>query len=85
MQLPITELVIEKRLVAWSESHESRDSQRKFLFGELQKKRPYHGTKRWWRDLVSSDMVELGVKQKWYECCQDQETGRKPRKEPMCS
>jgi len=65
MQLSITELVMEKRL--WLGHVSCMDPERlpkKIIFGELQKKRPHHGTKRRWRDLVSSDLVELGVKQK---------------------
>ena len=41
--------------------------QKIILLAELWKKRPFHGTTRRWKDLVSSDLVELGVKQKWYE------------------
>ena len=37
------------------------------LFGELRKKRPFHGTKRRWRDLASADLQAIGVKEGWYQ------------------
>ena len=42
----------------------------KQLFGELEKTRPKHGTKRW-RDVVSSDLQTSGIKDRWYQLSQD--------------
>ena len=38
------------------------------LFGELKKKRPAHGQRKRWRDLVSNDFKFLGI-DGWYELC----------------
>ena len=44
---------------------------KQMLFGELQKKRPCHGTKKRWRDAVTSDLQAIGIKDSWYEIAQD--------------
>ena len=44
---------------------------KRMLFGELRKKRACHGTKKRWRDQVSGDLQMLGLKENWYEVCQD--------------
>ena len=31
------------------------------LFSELKKKRPFHGTKRRWRDVIKVDVQAIGV------------------------
>ncbi len=36
------------------------------FFGELRKKRPCHWTKKRWRDLVSRDLLAIGVARRWY-------------------
>ena len=41
------------------------------LFSELKKKRPFHGTKRRWRDVVKADVEAIGVGEGWYETCQN--------------
>ena len=41
------------------------------LFGELRKKRPFHGPKRRWRDVVVGDLQAIGEKDGWYQRCQD--------------
>ena len=41
------------------------------LFGELKNKRPAHGPKKRWRDLVSADLQQLGMVTGWYQVCQD--------------
>ena len=41
------------------------------LFGELKNKRPEHGPKKRWRDLVSGDLQQLGMVNSWYQLCQD--------------
>ena len=40
------------------------------LFGEMKKKRPAHGPRKRWRDLVSNDLKIIGI-DGWYELCQD--------------
>ena len=44
---------------------------KRVLFGELEKKRPFHGTKRRWRDVVKAYKEAIGVGKGWYESCQD--------------
>ena len=42
------------------------------VFGELMKKRPFHGTKKRWRDEVMRDLKAIGIED-WYAVCQDRE------------
>ena len=44
---------------------------KQMLFGELQKVRPRHGTKKRWRDLVAADVESIGLSGTWYEVAQD--------------
>eukprot|EP00117_Sycon_ciliatum_P010672 scpid14558/ scgid12480/ len=43
---------------------------KQLLFGELPAPRPRHGPKKRWRDVVSTDLADLGVTT-WLESCQD--------------
>ena len=43
---------------------------KQLLFGELLKRRPFHGAKKRWRDEVVSDLRVIGVED-WYVACQD--------------
>ena len=43
----------------------------RLLFGELNMKRPCHGAKKRWRDVVKVDLQAIGVYDRWYELCQD--------------
>ena len=49
---------------------------KQLLFGELEKKRPSHGTKRRWRDVVAADIKAAGVSENWYEVAQDRRAWR---------
>jgi uncharacterized protein YbjT (DUF2867 family) len=49
---------------------------KQLLFGELEKKRPSHGTKRRWRDVVAADIKAAGVSEDWYEVAQDRRAWR---------
>ena len=73
MQQLISDCVMEQRL-RWL-GHLGRMGNdrlpKKVLFGELRGKRPCHGTKRRWRDVVRSDMEAIGAGDRWYELCQD--------------
>ena len=40
---------------------------KQFLFGELMKKRPFHGTKKRWRDEVMRDLKAIGMED--WVCC----------------
>ena len=44
---------------------------KQLLFGELQKTRPFHGTKKRWRDGVLSDLNTISIEGNWYFLCQD--------------
>ena len=46
------------------------------LFGELEKKRPGHGIKRRWRDLVAADIKAVDVSDGWYDLAQDRKAWR---------
>ena len=44
---------------------------KQILFGELQKKRPSHGTERRWRDMAVADLKPVPVGEDWYHAVQD--------------
>ena len=44
---------------------------KRVLFGELQARRPPHGLKRRWRDVVSDDLSQLQLQSSWFTACQD--------------
>ena len=44
---------------------------KQLLFGELERPRPRHGTKRRWRDLVAADVQAVGLGVAWYGGAQD--------------
>ena len=50
---------------------ESSRMPKQLLFGELEKKRPSHGTKRRWRDLVAVDLKRTEMIDGWYDQAQD--------------
>ena len=46
---------------------------KQLLFGELEKRRPCHGMKKRWQDVVTLDLQAVGIKDAWYEVAQDRE------------
>ena len=44
---------------------------KQLLFGELEKKRPFSGPRKRWRDMVSTDLRTLDILDNWYELAQD--------------
>ena len=44
---------------------------KQFLYGELERRHPRHGTKRRWRDLTLKDLEAAGIGVTWYEVAQD--------------
>ena len=46
---------------------------KQILYGELDKKRPRHGTRKRWRDVVTADIKAVGVSENWYEVAQDRQ------------
>jgi hypothetical protein len=48
---------------------------KRILFGELEKRRPCHGTKKRWRDGVKSDLQATGIGD-WYGLAQDRSLWR---------
>ena len=46
---------------------------KQLLFGELEKKRPSHGTKRRWRDIAVTDIKAVGNDDSWYDYAQDRQ------------
>ena len=49
---------------------------KQLLFGEVTKKRPAHGAKRRWRDVVAADVKSVGVSETWYDQAQDRRAWR---------
>ena len=46
---------------------------KQILFGELEKTRPPHGTKKRWRDVVKADLQSIGLQEDWYNKAQDRQ------------
>ena len=46
---------------------------KQLLFGELEKRRPCHGTKRRWRDVAEADVKAVGASDGWYDLAQDRQ------------
>lgn len=44
---------------------------KQILYGELDKKRSRHGTRKRWSDVVTADVKAVGVSEVWYEVAQD--------------
>lgn len=73
MEWSIPDYIMDKRL-QWL-GHVGRMNEERLpkimLFGEMRKKRPCHGTKKRWRDMTSGDLQAIGMKEGWYQLCQD--------------
>ena len=54
---------------------------KKVLLGELNRTKPYHRTKRRWRDVAWSHVEAIGVSDRWHEFCQDRKEWFEPYKE----
>ena len=52
------------------------------LFGESQKKRPSHGTKRRWR---AADVKSVDVSEEWYDLAQDRKAWLAVRRDGISS
>ena len=46
---------------------------KQLLFGELEKRRPCHGTKRRWRDVAEADVKAVGTGDGWCDLAQDRQ------------
>jgi len=44
---------------------------KQLLFGELLRRRPFHGVKKRWNDEVAGDLHAIGVGDGWFQLCQD--------------
>ena len=58
---------------------------KQLLYGELEKKRPSHGTKRRWRDLVTADIKAVNMDDGWYDLAQDRKAWRALYQEGLMS
>ena len=75
LQHSISDIILEQRL-RWLGHVGRMDEERllnRLLFGELNMKRPCHGAKKRWRDVLKVDLQAIGVYDRWYELCR---TGR---------
>jgi len=73
MQWLVSDFIMERRL-RWLGHFGCMSDDRlpkQLLFGELQKPRPFHVTKKRWRDGVLSDLKALSIEGNWYSLCQD--------------
>ena len=64
---------------------ESHRMPKQLLFGELQKKRPSHGTKRRWRDVAAADIKSVNAGAEWYHLAQDRNVWAAVCKEGIAS
>ena len=70
----IADFILQQRL-KWLGHLGRMNSERlpkQLLFGELVRKRPFHGTKKRWRDEVMRDLKAISIED-WYTVCQDRE------------
>ena len=73
LQHSISDIILEQRL-RWLGHVGRMDEERlpnRLLFGELNMKRPCHGAKKRWRDVLKVDLQAIGVYDRWYELCKD--------------
>ena len=73
LQHSISDIILEQRL-RWLGLVSCIDEEmlpNRLLFGELNMKRPCHGAKKRWRDVLKVDLQAIGVYDRWYELCQD--------------
>ena len=73
LQHSISDIILEQCL-RWLGHVGRMDEERlpnRLLFGELNMKRPCHGAKKRWRDILKVDLQAIGVYVRWYELCQD--------------
>ena len=73
MAWSIADIILHKRLQWLGHLGRMEDDRlpKKVLFGEMRKKRACHGPKKRWRDQMSGDLLALGMKEEWYQLCQD--------------
>ena len=64
---------------------ESYRMPKQLLFGEMQKKRPSHGTKRRWRDVAAADIKSVDAGAEWYDLAQDRNVWAAVCKEGIAS
>ena len=75
MDWSIPDIIMDRRL-QWLGHMGRMDSERlpkMMLFGELSGKRACHGPKKRWRDQMSGDLQAIGLKENWYQLCQDRQ------------
>ena len=75
MQHSISDIILEQHL-RWKDHVGHMDEERlpnRLLFGELNMKRPCHGAKKRWRDVLKVDLQAIGVYDRWHKLCQDRE------------
>ena len=68
LQHSISDNILEQRL-RWLGHVGRMDEERlpnRLLFGELNMKRPCHGAKKRWRDVLKVDLQAIGVYDRWY-------------------
>ena len=73
IQWSVSDFIMERRLCWLGHLGRMSDDRlpKQLLFGELQKTRPFHRTKKRWCHGVLSDLKAISIEDNWYSLCQD--------------
>ena len=73
MDWSIPDIIMDRRLQWLGHLGRMEDERlpKRMLFGELRKRRACQGPKKRWRDQMSGDLQAVGLKENWYQLCQN--------------
>lgn len=72
MEGSIADIIVKHRLCSLGRM-ELAQMPKQLLFGELEKTRPKDGTNRRWRDVVSANLHNVVIEDRWYQLSQDRQ------------